>query len=162
MSKRSLFDIATDIATASTDLFANDEEIEQKLKVLYQELEVKEDGVYWLVDSFNKQIQMADEHIAKVQIEKKKRQNAIKSIKNMVIEAFSSINKLPAKSDFNPIKILEAASVEIIDESKIPQEYWNEVTVKKLNKRAILSALKKGTKIPGADLVKNLYAKGLK
>lgn len=162
MDKRSLFDIATDIATASTDLFANDEEIEKRLQTLYQELETKEDGVYWLVQNFNKQIEMADEHIKKVQTEKKKRQNAIKSIKNMVIEAFSSINKLPAKSDFNPIKILESASVEIIDEDKIPNEYWTEVTVRKLNKKEILSALKKGIKIPGADLIKNPYVKGLK
>ena len=55
-SKRSLFEITSDIATVNTDLFANDEEIEQKLKVLFNELGKKEDGIWWWYKTTQKDI----------------------------------------------------------------------------------------------------------
>ena len=162
MAKRSLFDITSDIATVNTDLFADDEEIEQKLTVLFSELAKKEDGIYWWYKTVQKDIDLADEYIAKIQAEKRKRQNAQKAVKNMLIEANASVGKLPKYSDFNPLKIMEAASVDIIDENKIPEQYWIEVITKKLDKKRMLAEMKRGTKIPGADIARNPYVKGLK
>ena len=162
MAKRSLFEITSDIATVNTDLFADDEEIEQKLKVLFNELSQKEDHIYWLIKGIQRDVDLADDYIEKIQYEKKKRQNSIKSIKNMIIEAKASIGKMPKHSEFNPIKIMKSASVEIIDENKIPKQYWIEVITKKLDKKRMLAEMKRGTKIPGADIAKNPYVKGLK
>jgi hypothetical protein len=162
MVKRSMFDITTDIVTATADLFASDDEIEERLESLFNELRVKEDHVFLWVTKLQDEINLADTYLKRIQGEKKKRQNAIKSIKEMVLIASKSVGQLPAQSDFNPIKVLQSASVEIIDEGRIPQEYWVEVMTKKLDKRKIMSALRKGTKIPGADLIKNPYVKGLK
>ena len=162
MAKRSLFEITSDIATVNTDLFADDEEIEQKLVVLFNELGIKEDGIYWWFKKTQQDIDLADEYIAKIQAEKRKRQNAQKTVKNMIIEAKASIGKLPKHSEFNPIKVMESASVDIIDEHKIPDTYWIEVMTKKLDKKQMLAEMKRGTKIPGADIAKNPYVKGLK
>ncbi len=162
MAKRSMFDITTDIVTATADLFASDEEIEQKLENLFNELRVKEDNVFLWVTKLQDDINLADTYLKRIQGEKKKRQNAIKQIKDMVLTAHKTVGQLPAQSDFNPIKVLQSAFVDIIDESKIPEEYWVEVTTKKLDKRKMMSALREGTKIPGADLTKNPYVKGLK
>ena len=161
-NKRSFFDITDDIMSVKQDLFASDEEVEQKLQSLFVELGKKEDGVYWFVKKIQQDIDLADEYIVKIQAEKKKRQNAIKSMKNMVIDANKTVGKLPSNSEFNPLRILEAASVEIIDESKIPDYYWIEVMTKKLDKKRILNDLKKGTKVPGTDIKKTPYVKGLK
>ena len=161
-SKRSLFEITSDIATVNTDLFANDEEIEQKLKVLFNELGKKEDGIYWWFKKTQQDIDLADEYISKIQAEKRKRQNAQKTVKNMMIEANATVGKLPEHSEFNPLKIMESASVNIIDENKIPEQYWIEVITKKLDKKRMLAEMKRGTKIPGADIARNPYVKGLK
>ena len=161
-TKRSLFEITSDIATVNTDLFADDEEIEQKLTVLFNELGKKEDGIYWWLKKTQQDIDLADEYISKIQAEKKKRQNAQKTVKNMMIEANATVGRLPQHSEFNPLKIMESASVNIIDENKIPDTYWIEVRTKKLDKKRMLAEMKRGTKIPGADIAKNPYVKGLK
>lgn len=83
-------------------------------------------------------------------------------MKELVIEANTTVDKLPKYSDFNPIKILESASVDVIDESIIPQEYWVEHRAVKLDKKNLLIDLKKGKKIDGVELKKNPYVKGLK
>ena len=160
--KRSLFEITSDIATINTDLFADDEEIEQKLTVLFNELGTKEDGIYWWFKKTQQDIDLADEYISKIQAEKKKRQNAQKTVKNMMVEANATVGRLPKHSEFNPLKIMESASVNIIDENKIPDTYWIEVRTKKLDKKRMLAEMKRGTKIPGADIAKNPYVKGLK
>ena len=162
MSKRSLFDITSDIVAVNTDLFADEEEIEQRLTVLFSELAKKEDGVYWWYKTVQKDIDLADEYISKIQALKKVRQNAQKSIKNMVIEVKMTIDKLPECSVFNPLKVMEASSVEIKDESKVPETYWIEVITKKLDKKRMLADMRRGTKIPGADIARNPYLKGLK
>ena len=160
--KRSFFDITDDIVSVKQDIFANGEETEHKLSILFNELGQKEDGVYWFVKKIQQDIDLADEYIAKIQIQKKVRQNAIKSMKNMVIEANTSVGQLPKHSEFNPLKIMESASVDIIDENKIPDTYWIEVRTKKLDKKRMLAEMKRGTKIPGADITRNPYVKGLK
>ena len=162
MAKRSLFEITSDIATVNTDLFADDEEIEQKLAVLFNELGKKEDGIYWWFKKTQQDIDLADEYISKIQAEKRKRQNAQKTVKNMMIEANATVGKLPEHSEFNPLKIMKSASVNIIDENKIPEQYWIEVITKKLDKKRMLAEMKRGTKIPGADIARNPYVKGLK
>ena len=160
--KRSLFEITSDIATVNTDLFANDEEIEQKLTVLFNELGKKEDGIYWWFKKTQQDIDLADEYISKIQAEKRKRQNAQKTVKNMMIEANATVDRLPKYSEFNPLKIMKSTSVNIIDENKIPEQYWIEVITKKLDKKRMLAEMKRGTKIPGADIARNSYIKGLK
>ena len=162
MAKRSLFDITSDIATVNTDLFADEEEIEQKLTNLFYELGKKEDGIYWWFKKTQQDIDLADEYISKIQAEKRKRQNAQKTVKNMMVEANATVGRLPKHSEFNPLKIMESASVNIIDENKIPEQYWIEVITKKLDKKRMLAEMKRGTKIPGADIAKNPYVKGLK
>ena len=160
--KRTVFDITSDIATVNTDLFADEEEIEQKLTVLFNELGKKEDGIYWWFKKTQQDIDLADEYISKIQAEKRKRQNAQKTVKNMMVEANATVGRLPKHSEFNPLKIMESASVNIIDENKIPDTYWIEVRTKKLDKKRMLAEMKRGTKIPGADIAKNPYVKGLK
>ena len=161
-SKRTVFDITTDIASVNTDLFADEEETEKKLEILFNELGQKEDGVWLWYKRTQQDIDLADEYIAKIQAEKRKRQNAQKAVKNMMIEAHASVGKLPEHSEFNPLKVMESKSVDVIDENKIPEQYWIEVITKKLDKKRMLAEMKKGTKIPGAQIATNPYIKGLK
>ena len=160
--KRSFIDITTDIVMAKDDFSLTDQEIKEKLAGLYTELARKEDGVYWFYKKLDKDIELAKEYRQKIDDEIKKRQTAQKNLKELVIEANTTVDKLPKYSDFNPIKILESASVNVIDESIIPQEYWVEHRAVKSDKKNLLIDLKKGKKIDGVELKKNPYVKGLK
>ena len=153
-----IFELTTEIATANTDLFATEEEIEQKLEVLFYELGKKEDGLWTWFKATQADIDLADEYISKIQKLKKVRQNSQKCM----IEVSEKTGKLPKHSIFNPLKIMESKSVDIIDESKVPETYWIEVITKKLDKKRMLADMKQGKKIPGANIATNKYAKGLK
>ena len=160
--KRSFIDITSDIVMAKDDFSLTEEEIKEQLATLYNELAVKEDGVYWFYKKLDKDIELAVEYKKKIEDEIKKRQVAQKKLKELVIESNLSVDKMPTYSEFNPIKILETASVNVIDESIIPQEYWVEHRAVKLDKKNLLVDLKKGKKIDGVELKKNPYVKGLK
>ncbi len=159
---RNIFEITSEIAVAKTDLFASEEEIEKRLEILMNELIHKEDAVLALYESFQQDIDLADKYIDKIKKQKTIRQNSQKSMKNMIIDCYQLTEKLPKHSEFNPIKIMESMSVDIINEKNIPEEYWKEKTVRVLDKRKMLEHLKKGKVIAGADLKHAKYVKGLK
>ena len=157
-----IFELTSEIATVNTDLFATEEEIEERLQVLFYDLGKKEDGMWIWFKKVQSDIDLADEYIAKIQRLKKVRQNSQKWMKNTMIEVSEKTGKLPEHSIFNPLKVMESKSVNIIDETKIPDTYWIEVRTKKLDKKRMLADMKQGKKIPGADIATNKYVKGLK
>ena len=157
-----IFELTSEIATVNTDLFATEEEIEERLQVLFYDLGKKEDGMWIWFKKVQSDIDLADEYITKIQHLKKVRQNSQKWMKNTMIEVSEKTGKLPEHSIFNPLKVMESKSVDIIDENKIPEQYWIEVITKKLDKKRMLAEMKRGTKIPGADIARNSYVKGLK
>ena len=161
-AKRTFLDITSDIVMAKDDFMLTEKEIEIKLAELYTELVKKEDGVYWFYKKIDKDIELATEYKQKIEAEINKRKVAQKKLKELVIEANLSVKTLPKHSEFNPLKILESASVDIINEMDIPEEYWIEHRTVKLDKKNLLVDLKKGKKIAGVDLKKKPYVKGLK
>ena len=83
-------------------------------------------------------------------------------LKGLVIEAYKASGQLPAHDEFNPIKIIQMGKVEIIDENKIPDEYYVEKLETRLDKRRLPEELKEGKAIPGVRLKKNKHVRGLK
>ena len=83
-------------------------------------------------------------------------------LKGLVIESYKVSGQLPAHDEFNPIKIGEMGKVEIIDETKVPEEYYVEKIELRLDKRRMLEELKDGKEIPGVRLKKNKHVRGLK
>ena len=57
---------------------------------------------------------------------------------------------------------MEMGKVEVLDESKIPEEYYVEKIEQRIDKRRILEELKEGKDIPGVRLIKNKHVRGLK
>ena len=161
-AKRTFLDITSDIVMANDDFTLTDEEIKVRLAELYTELAKKEDGVYWFYKKIEKDIELATEYKEKIETEIRKRKVAQMKLKELVIESNLTVKTLPKHSEFNPLKILKSASVEIINEMDIPEEYWIEHRTVKLDKKNLLVDLKKGKKIAGVDLKKKPYVKGLK
>ena len=139
-----------------------EQEIDEQLDVLHTELHSKENGVYWFYKNLDSKVALAKEYQEKANDVIKKLKYTQEKLKGLVIEAYAASKQLPAHDEFNPIKIIQMGKVEIIDESKIPSEYYIEKIETRLDKRRILEELKEGIEIPGVTLRKNKHVRGLK
>ena len=162
MSKRSLNQISSDIMLVQNSFELTEQEIDEQLDILHTELHEKENGVYWFYRNLDSKIDLAKEYKEKADAVIKKLKYTQEKLKKLVLEAYSASSQLPSHDEFNPIKIIEMGKVEIIDESKIPDEYYIEKIETRLDKRRILEELKEGVEIPGVTLRKNKHVRGLK
>ena len=161
-NKRSLHEISSEIMLTQNSFELTEQEIDEQLDELHTELHKKENGVYWFYRSMDKKVELAKEYKAKMDEAIKKMKYTQEKLKRLVIEAYAASKQLPAHDEFNPIKIIEMGKVDIIDESKIPDEYYIEKIETRLDKRRILEELKDGKIIPGVRLKKNKHVRGLK
>ena len=160
--KRSLAEISSDIMLVQNSWELTEEEIDVQLDILHTELHEKENGVYWFYKNLDSKITFAKEYKEKADLVMKKLKYTQEKLKGLVIEAYKASGQLPAHDEFNPIKIIQMGKVEVIDESKIPDEYYVEKIETRLDKRRILEELKEGKEIPGVRLKKNKHVRGLK
>ena len=159
--KRTFIEIASDISLTKESFELTEKEIDEKLGELYWEMARKEDGVHFFYESLSKKIDMAKEYKDKIDNAIKKMQYTRRRVKQIVIDAREESDSMPSYSDFNPIKIIERASLQIIEEHRIPKHYYTEVVTQKLDKERILKDLKDGKKVPGCDIIKKPYVRGL-
>ena len=162
MPKRTLNEISNDIMLVQNSYELSNEEIDEQLDVLHTELHDKENGVYWFYKNIDSKIALAKEYKQKADLVMKKLKYTQEKLKGLVIEAYKASGQLPAHDEFNPIKIIQMGKVEVIDETKIPDEYYVEKIETRLDKRRILEELKEGKEIPGVRLKKNKHVRGLK
>ena len=160
--KRSLNEISSDIMLVQNSFELTEQEIDEQLDLLHDELHDKENGVYWFYKNIDSKITLAKEYKDKADAVMKKLKYTQERLKGLVIEAYAASGQLPAHDEFNPIKIIQMGKVEVIDESKIPDEYYVEKIETRLDKRRILEELKEGKVIPGVRLKKNKHVRGLK
>ena len=122
----------------------------------------KENGVYWFYQNVDSKIEMAKKYKDKADLVIKRLKYTQERLKGLVVEAYKASGQLPAHDDFNPIKVMESGKVEVIDETKIPEEYYVVKIETRLDKRRVLEELKEGKDIPGVRLIKNKHVRGLK
>jgi len=161
---RTLSTITRDLLIAKNEyeIFESDD-LKERIDQLRDEQYKKEDGIYFFYKDFDKEIDIFDEQIKKAQRYVKFLKNEQERMKMHVLSSHQLTGSLPKHSALNPIKIRKSAgAVDIIDEDKIPDEYWNEVTVRKLDKKRILIDLKDGKEITGVRLAQKDFITGLK
>ena len=161
-NKRTLNEISNDIMLVQNSFELTEQEIDEQLDTLHTELHKKENGVYWFYKSMDKKVELAKEYKSKMDEVIKKMKYTQEKLKRLVVEAYAASGQLPAHDDFNPIKVMETGKVEVIDETKIPEEYYIEKIETRLDKRRILEELKDGKTIPGVRLKNNKHVRGLK
>ena len=161
---KSLTEITRDLLIAKNEyeIFESDD-LKERIDQLRNEQYKKEDGIYFFYKDFDKEIEIFDEQIKEAQYYVKFLKNEQERMKMYVVSSHQLTGSLPKHSALNPIKIRESAgAVDVIDENQIPGEYWNEVTVRKLDKKRILIDLKDGKEITGVRLAKKDFITGLK
>ena len=161
---RKLSEITRDLMLARNEYeIFDDADLQKKIDELVYERSKKEDGIYFFyqdmdaeIDIFNKQIEKAQKY---VKFLKRQQEN----LKGYTLDMYANTGELPKHSALNPIKVSESGgSVKVIDESLIPGVYWYEKTETILRKKVILEDLKAGKEIPGVELVKKKYVRGIK
>ena len=161
---RKLSDITRDLVLASNEFeIFNDADLQLKIDELVMERSKKEDGIYFFYQDIDAEINLFSKQMEKAKryIKFLKRQQ--ENLKQYTIDMYSSTGELPKHSALNPIKVsTSGGSVEIIDESLIPEVYWYEKTETILRKKVILEDLKAGKEIPGVKLNKKQYVRGIK
>ena len=164
MSNRSLIDITKDLVLARNDYEVfQEEDLMRKVDEHITELYTKEDGTYFFYQQIESQLEIGQKQLDKIGLRMKVMKNVQERIKQNIVGAFSAAGQLPAHSEFNPITISQSAgSVDVIDESKIPEHYFVEVITQKLDKKRILKELKNGEQIPGVRIIRKDYVRGMK
>ena len=163
MSK-SLIEITRDllIAQQEYEIFESDD-LKERIDQLRDEQYKKEDGIYFFYKDFDKEIELFSDQISKAQRYVKWLKSEQERMKLHLISSHQMTGSLPKHSALNPIKIRKSSgAVDIIDEDKIPKEYYVPVTTLKLDKKRILSELKAGKEIKGVRLKQNDFITGLK
>ena len=161
---RKLSDITRDLVLTKNEYeIFDDADLQAKIDELVAERSKKEDGIYFFYQDIEAEIDIFSKQIKKAQRYVKFLKNQQEGLKQYTIDMYANTGELPKHSALNPIKVSESSgAVKVIDESLIPAIYWYQKTETVLRKKVILEDLKAGKEIPGVELIKKSYVRGLK
>ena len=161
---RKLSEITRDLVLARNEYeIFDDADLQEQIDELIAERSKKEDGIYFFYQDMDAEIDIFDKQIKKAQKYVKFLKKQQEGLKQYTVDMYSNTGELPKHSALNPIKVSESGgAVKVIDEFLIPGIYWYQKTETILRKKVILEDLKAGKEIPGVELVKNKYVRGLK
>ena len=161
---RKLSDITRDLVLTKNEYeIFDDADLQAKIDELVAERSKKEDGIYFFYQDIEAEIDIFSKQIKKAQRYVKFLKNQQEGLKQYTIDMYANTGELPKHSALNPIKVSESSgAVKVIDESLIPAIYWYQKTETVLRKKVILEALKAGKEIPGVELIKKSYVRGIK
>jgi hypothetical protein len=125
--------------------------IEQSLNEVAEEIEVKAENIAKLIKSIDIDAKALKEEEQRLASKRKTLENRTEYLKKYLEAGMRATSKEKIKGKFFSLAIQKnAPSVNVIDESKIPENYFT--ITKKLNKEVILEELKSGKTILGAEL----------
>lgn len=150
-----LFDLSTDYQQLY-DLIAEQEDeqiLKDTLASINDAIEDKADGYVAVIKTLEGDNKAIDEEIKRLRQRKTSNQNGVKRLKESLQEVMEQTGKEKFKTALNTYSIANnPPSIEVVNESLIPKSYWVE-QAPKLNKREILSDIKNGVEIKGAEVV---------
>nr|DAL43006.1 MAG TPA_asm: resistance protein [Caudoviricetes sp.] len=151
----SLFDLSTDYQQLY-DLIAEQEDeqiLKDTLASINDAIEDKADGYVAVIKTLEGDNKAIDEEIKRLRQRKTSNQNGVKRLKESLQEVMEQTGKEKFKTALNSYSIANnPPSIEVVNESLIPKSYWVE-QAPKLNKKEILSDIKNGVEIKGAEVV---------
>ena len=135
-------------------------EMSDKLAINLEELQEKSASYCYVIRHEEKDIDLIDDEIKRLQDIKKRKNNAVALMKSKIQESMELYSMTKIESDFINISFRKSESIEIINEELIPDEY-KVVQPSKVSKTLIKDAIKSGKDVPGAsiDLKYNLQIK---
>ena len=122
------------------------------LNSIEEAIEEKAIGYAKVIKNIESDNQALAEEIKRLQGRKASNENAIKNLKSNLQDSMEQTGKTVFKTPLFSFGIQNnKESTNIIDETKIPEHYFNEQP-KKLDKRRLLEDMQNGEEIEGADI----------
>ena len=129
------------------------EMLEEALKSMDGELNDKLENICAFIKSLDGDVAVIDNEIARLQARKKTINNKISSLKDYMENCLRMLELRKVKTSLNTISIQKnPSSIEILDETLIPEEFKSVETVTKIDKKALLKAVKETGEIAGVSL----------
>lgn len=154
---KSLFKITEEFIELNNKLIESegviDEETDKLLYINKEELEIKSFNYVYVIKQNEAIIEKAKQEIERLSRIKKSLENANSRLENSIETAMNIYEINEIKTDLTKINFRKSESVEIEDDTLIPNEYiiWD----KKIEKNKIKKAIKDGIEVPGIKIITN-------
>ena len=129
-------------------------ELEEALKLNADNFEAKARGYIWHIKELESDIVTIDEEKARLDRIKKRNEKMIDRLKENMKNALLVFGD-KQKIDTFTLSLRASKSVEITDETAIPQEFKNVKMVETINKTEIKKAIERGVNVAGATIKEN-------
>ena len=158
MSNLSLYNITNnfvELMNKAEEGELTEEEYNQLGDELALELQKKSSGIIGYALNEEALITAIDEQIKRLQTLKKQKTNNLDKFKQYVKETMERLNLLKIETELGSLTVAKnPTSVEIENESEIPEEYKEEVISTKIDKTAIKKHFKEtGEIVPGTKII---------
>lgn len=138
--------VLLDDETVGTDI------INKALNEVGGEIEEKAENIAILIKNLESDVEGFKKEEERLAAKRSSAENKIKGLKTYLDTTMRAVNKLKFKTKLFNFNIQNnAPSVEVLDEKSIPKEYFLEQEPK-LDRKALLAALKEGKEIKGATI----------
>lgn len=128
-------------------------EIDEKLQINQFNLIEKTTNYVHVIKTLDSECDIIDDEIKRLQELKKQRSNFTQSLKDRLKNAMQAMELTEIKTALNKINFRKSESVEIIDESILPNNVL--IYEPKIDKKKIKEIIKNGGQVFGAKIVEN-------
>lgn len=150
-----IFELAAQFKRLEEELIESGGELtsymETELSLNRQQLEEKAADFLTIIRKLNAEEKMAKDEIERLTRIASVRKNAAERLEKWFKGAMQTFGIKKIEWPTGSVTLVEKDGIEYVDETKIPKEFVEEVTVKKIDKRAIQEAVKSGRTVEGTE-----------
>lgn len=126
---------------------------QESMELLKSELSNKSSSIIRYVRNLDSEVIGIKDELDRLTKAKKSRENKLNSLKGYLINTMMVLDKTKIESDLGSYGLRKSHPLEILDMSKIPEEFIRRKEEVSVDKRAVASFIKSGHEIQGAALV---------
>lgn len=142
----------TEAYNSLLDADLDEEAIEQSLKVIDDEFDVKAENIAKLISSINGDIETLKSEERRLADRRRSYEKKIESLKNYLFNNLQMVDKKRIQTPLYKISIQKnPAKLVVKDEKRVPDEYFK--TVKRLDKAKLKDAVKDGLETDYAEII---------
>ena len=152
---KTLFEITQEVIELASSLEDGEftPELEQQLAITRDELENKAENYVKVIRQVEGDISVIDAEIKRLQEIKKAKSNVVDRMKGSLSEAMQAFRVDKIETSLMKLFFRKSESVEILDESLVPEQYKLSRVVVNPDKTRIKKIIKSGEDVPGCEIV---------
>lgn len=165
LQKHSLYQIRIDHLSLLQEIEDNDgeltDEVEQALVLTQDQFQEKAISYGFVLKTFDNTTSIIDAEIKRLMRLKERAEYHKGVFKQRLSEAMQQFGVEKINTPTLTLSFRKSESIEISDEDKVPDNFFDEKTVFTISKTRIKEAIKEGKQVPGAELIskQNLQVK---